>query len=173
MTRSRIPVFLLAFVVATPLAATTLIRLSFERIVSASDAIVEGRVRSTRSFWEGKQIQTEVTLEVTRTLKGKASPTLSFRQLGGSVAAPVPITLTLPGAPAHSVGDRGFYFLSPGLAGHHEIVGLSQGRVLEQEDDLGAYVVFHGLRRTPGEFADDIRRVLAGQSADATGRGAR
>ncbi len=160
--RALIPLIVLAL--AAPAAATTLVRLSLERMVSASDTIVEGRVDGTRSFWQGKQILTEVTLAVARSLKGKADAKLIFVQLGGTVMQPVPITLTVPGAPVQSAGDQGFYFLAPGLDGRKVIVGLSQGRVLERQDETGAFVNFQGRRRTPGEFADEIRRILAGQA---------
>jgi len=41
-----------------PAYATTVRHLEIKDIVGASDTIVHGRVESTRSFWQGKQIHT-------------------------------------------------------------------------------------------------------------------
>jgi hypothetical protein len=159
----RVAASLLVLAAFSHATATMLVHLSLERLASAADTIVEGRVEAVRSFWEGRQIVTEVTLSVWRALKGHPGARVSFLQVGGSVQAPVPATMTVPGAPIHSVGDEGFYFLEPGGPGREIVVGLSQGRVPERRDEAGLFVGFDGRRRTPGQFADDVRRALAGQ----------
>jgi hypothetical protein len=148
-----------------PAAATTLVRLSLDQITAASDTIVEGRVVSVRSYWQGKQILTEVGLSVAQSLKGPGASRLSFVQVGGSVSAPVPVMMTVPGAPIHAVGDEGFYFLQPGAPGQRIIVGLSLGRVPIRRDGQGPFIIHQGRRFAPSEFADEVRRILAGQAA--------
>ncbi len=163
-----LPGALLIVAFALPAAATTLARMNLDRIVAASDTIVEGRVESIRSFWQGKQILTEVGLSVSQSLKGEAAKRLVFVQLGGSVSSPVPVTMTVPGAPIHAVGDEGFYFLQPGAPGQRIVVGLSLGRMPIRRDDRGTYLMHEGRRLTPPEFADEVRRILAGQAARPT-----
>lgn len=148
----------------TPTAATMIVHLDLEDMVAASDTIVEGKVEALRTFWQGKQILTEVTLRVSRAHKGAASEKLAFIQMGGSVKEPFPVTMTVPGAPIQSVGDEGFYFLEPRSPGQKMIVGLSLGRVLKQRDADGEFIMHQGKRLTAGEFADEIRRAIAGQS---------
>ena len=153
---------------APPASATTLARMSLDEIVAASDTIVEGRVVSIRSYWQGKQMLTEIGLSVSRSLKGSAARRLSFVQPGGRVSSPVPVTVTVPGAPIHAIGDEGFYFLQPGAPGQRLVVGLSLGRVPIRRDDGGPFIMHDGRRLAPSEFADEVRRLLAGQAAVPT-----
>ena len=154
-----------ALAVLTP--ATTIRRMTLPQVVEASETILEGRVDSVRSYWEGSQILTEVRLTVGRSFKGIGAPgsRVSFVQLGGRVTSPVPLDMVVPGAPVHQVGDQGFYFLQGGAPGQRVIVGLSRGHVPVRRDAQGPFVTFDGVRRTPGEFADAIRAALAGQAA--------
>ncbi|MEK7282539.1 MAG: hypothetical protein AAB249_01905, partial [Acidobacteriota bacterium] len=96
-----------------PAFGTTVRRLGLAELVPASESIVLGKVEASRSYWQGKQIYTEVTVAVTRTLKGARSGKLTFIQLGGRVEQPVPLEMALPGAPIHRVGDEAYFFLQP------------------------------------------------------------
>ena len=154
---------LLAIALLAPVSATTIARLSLDDMVAASDTIVEGKVVGLRTYWQGRQILTEVSLNVTRTHKGAASSKLVFIQMGGRVETPFPVTMTVPGAPVESLGDEGFYFLEPRSPGEKMIVGLSLGRVLKGQDADGEFIMHDGKRLTAGEFADEIRRAIAGQ----------
>jgi len=137
--------------------------MSLEEIAGASSDVVRGRVESTRSFWEGKQIWTEVTLTVGRAYKGKAAGRVTFLQLGGQVSTPVPLEMTVAGAPVHRIGDEGFYFLEPGSPGRRIIVGLFRGHVPLRRDAGGEFIQFDGRRLQPHQFEDEIRRALAAQ----------
>ena len=148
--------------------ATTIRHLDLGQMTAAADTIVHGRVESVRSFWEGRQILTEVSLVVDRGLKGPAADRVSFVQVGGTVSSPVPINMTVPGAPVHKVGDEGFYFLEPVKDGRHVLVGLSLGRVQVLQGDQGAYVTHEGKRISPEAFEEQIRRAVSGQK-DAVG----
>src|SRR5258706_3968664 len=128
-------ILLLAF--ALPALATTVRHLGLGELVASSDTIVQGRVRGVRSFWQGKQILTEVTVGVGRALKGKSASSVTFRQVGGRVSAPVPLEMTVPGAPTFSTGDEGYFFLQPAGGGTRMVVGLFQGHVPLRRDAHG------------------------------------
>jgi hypothetical protein len=153
-----------------PVLATTVKHLGLKDIVGASDAIVAGRVESTRSFWRGKQIYTEVGLAVSRVLKGPREERLTFLQAGGRVESPVPLEMTVPGSPIFPVGDEAYFFLQAGNTGERYVVGLFQGHVPLRHDVRGDFVVFGGARRSPAEFEELIRREMAGQKHDTPGR---
>jgi hypothetical protein len=162
---------LLGGLLIAPARATTIRRMSLDEIADRSDTIVEARVSSVRSFWEGKKVWTEVSLSVTHAYKGSPGTRLSFMQLGGSVRAPVPLTMTVAGAPLHQVGDEGFYFLQPGAPGQKILVGLARGLMRIRHDERGAFVTVEGHRRTPIEFGEQLRRMVAGQSPDLSPKG--
>ena len=149
--------------------ATTVKRLGLEKMVAASDLIVDGRVSAVRSYWRGKQIVTEVTIGVTGALTGRKTDTLKFVQVGGRVETPVPLEMTVPGAPTHRVGDQGYYFLEPGRSGEHVIVGLFQGHVPVRRDAQGEFVVSAGTRKSRAQFEEEVRRHIAAQSQDRPG----
>lgn len=158
-----------ALCLALPAFATTVRRMGLPELVPASESIVLGRVEATRSYWQGKQIYTEVTLSVRRSLKGPRTGTLTFVQLGGSVEKPVPLEMVLPGAPIHRVGDEAYFFLQPGRPGERIIVGLFRGHVPLHRDEQGEYVIFDGARRVPAGFEEEIRRQVAAQKQDPHG----
>lgn len=158
-----------AFSLALPAFATTVRRLSLAELVPASESIVLGRVESSRSYWQGKQIYTEVTLSVLRTLKGPRTGTLTFVQLGGRVETPVPLEMVLPGAPIHRVGDEAYFFLQPGRPGERIIVGLFRGHIPLHRDDQGEFLLFDGARKVPAGFEEEIRRQVTGQKQDPRG----
>jgi hypothetical protein len=152
-----------------PTFATTVKRLGLKEIVGASDTIVEARVESIRSFWQNSQILTEVTVEVSRALKGPRAGRLTFLQVGGRVDAPIPLEMTVPGAPIYRVGDEAYFFLQPGRPGERLVVGLFQGHVPLRRDAQGDFVVSGGSRKSPAQFEEEIRRQMAGQKQDASG----
>ena len=154
---------------SAPAFCTTVRRLGLAEMVPVSEAIVLGRVEASRTYWQGKQIYTEVTLAVTRSLKGAGGRTLTFVQLGGRVEQPVPLEMTVPGAPIHRVGDEAYFFLQPGRPGERIIVGLFRGHVPLRRDERGEYVLFDGTRKAPAGFEEEIRRQLAGQKQESRG----
>ena len=159
-------------------SATQVRRMDLPEVVSLAGTIVEGRVARVDSFWEGKQIFTEVTITVTRAHKGAPGAGLSFRQLGGRVDSPAPIAMTVPGAPTHRVGDRGFYFVEAHPGSHPTLIGIWAGHAPIRRDDRGEYLTFNGTRHTPGEFGQRVRLLVieqqrgAGSDDPSPGRGA-
>lgn len=158
-----------AICLSHPAFATTVRRLGLKDLVPASESIVLGKVEATRSYWQGKQIYTEVTVAVTRSIKGPRFATMTFVQLGGRVEQPVPLEMTLPGAPIHRVGDQAYFFLQPGRPGDRVIVGLFRGHVPLRRDGRGEYVLFDGARKAPAQFEEEIRRQMAGQKQENPG----
>ena len=156
------------FLVSKPVLATTVKHLDLGEIIGAADTIVEGRVDSIRSFWLGRQICTEVSVRVSRALKGPRQDRLTFLQVGGRVDSPVPLEMTVPGAPIYRVGDEAYFFLQPGGPGERIVVGLFQGRVPVRRDAQGEYVRAGGARKSPAQFEEEIRRHMADQKQDAT-----
>ena len=153
-------------IASLPSFATTVKHLELKDIVGASDTIVQGRVESMRSFWQGRQIRTEVRVAVSRALKGPRGDRLTFLQTGGRVESPVPLEMTVPGAPIFRVGDEAYFFLQPGNRGERYVVGLFQGHVPLRHDARGDFVVFGGARQSPAQFEEAIRRQMAGQKQD-------
>ena len=151
-----------------PLPATTVKRLGLEELIDAADTIVQGRVQAIHSFWRDRQICTEVTVAVSRALKGARRDRLTFTQVGGRVDAPVPLEMTVPGAPIYRIGDEAYFFLEPAGPGERIVVGLFQGRVPVRRDAQGEYVGARGARKSPAQFDEEIRRHLAGQKPDRT-----
>jgi hypothetical protein len=161
---------LVGLIASHPALATSIKRLGLGEIVEASDTIVQGRVDAIRSFWQDRQIYTEVRVAVARSLKGKHQDRLTFLQVGGRVDSPVPLEMTVPGAPMYRVGEEAYFFLQPGRPGERIVVGLFQGHVPVRRDAQGDYVGSPGARKSPAQFDEEIRRHLAGQRPDRTVR---
>jgi hypothetical protein len=140
--------------------------LGLEEIIGASDTILQGRVESVRSYWHGRQIETEVGIAVSRGLKGPRATRVTFLQVGGRVDSPVPMEMTVPGAPIFRVGDQAYFFLQSGQAGERHVVGLFQGYVPVRHDAQGDFVLLGGARKSPAAFEEEIRRRMAGQTTD-------
>ncbi len=162
------PILALLLLSTVPALATTVRRAGLKEIVEASDAIIEGRVESIRSFWRDRQILTEVSVVVSSAFKGSRTMRLTFLQVGGRVDLPVPIEMTVPGSPIFSVGEEAYLFLQSGKPGERYIVGLFQGHVPLRHDAQGDFVAFGGARRSPAQFEEEIRRQIAGQKLDAS-----
>jgi hypothetical protein len=159
----------LALAGAVPASATSVRRMTLEQTTTAADRIVFARVESARSYWEGTRIWTEVTLAVGDTLKGDHAARLTFVQLGGRVERPVPLAMTVAGAPVHRAGDEGYFFLEPGEAGRRVIVGLHRGHVPLRHDDRGPYVTHEGRRLAPADFEARVRWALQAGARAAGG----
>src|SRR5262245_15353337 len=151
------------------LFATSVRRLDLGEIVAASDTIVEGRIEAIHCFWRDRQIYTEVRVAVARSLKGPRRDLLTFLQVGGRVDSPVPLEMTVPGAPTYRLGEEAYFFLQPGRPGERVVVGLFQGHVRVRHDAQGDYVGAPGARKSPAQFEEEIRRRMAGQDPAAPG----
>jgi hypothetical protein len=158
MRRSIFVVVLIALFVAS-IDATTVAPLSFEQLVSGSSAVVYGRVTDVRSQWTADRrfIESIVSIEVIKGMKGGASNTISFTVPGGQVGRYLNV---IPGAPMFSTGDLAVFFLTAHGPRLPVTTGLTQGIYRVQRDaSSGAMLVMPPIVDTVGPIVrGDVRR---------------
>jgi hypothetical protein len=106
--------------------AITVVPMTFEQLVDESVAIVYARVADVRGHWttDGQSIESLITLESLRYLKGDLGATLLTRLPGGEVGG---IVNVLPGAPVLRQGDLVVLFLAARGPAIPTVLGLGQG----------------------------------------------
>lgn len=161
-----------------PASATVLLPVTFDELVTGSQAIVHGRIVSmqTEVTPDRLGVSTLVTLDVADQLKGNFGSRVTFRVPGGRVGRYQRIVV---GAPVLAEGDEVVVFLSARGPSVPYLFGLSQGvyRVSRQADARGMVsqpiVAGHGagaeriVRGDPArqplpvpEFTGRIRAIL-------------
>lgn len=162
-----------AFVV--PAFATTLAPLSFEQLVNESAVVVYGRVAEVRSQWteDRRFIESVVSIEILKGMKGSAGETIAFTVPGGTVGR---YRNVIPGAPVFAVGDSAVFFLTSRGPRLPVTTGLTQGIYRVQRDTQsgemlvmppvldGGRVVRGDVRRKPASlaaFESSVRAVTA------------
>jgi hypothetical protein len=111
--------------VVTPASATTVERMELPQLVSSSDNIIQGRVESLESRYEGNRIYTYISITVDEPLKGAARKAVLVRQLGGSIGAK---RTWIPGMPQFTGGSQVIVFLRDRHDGTFDVAGLNQGK---------------------------------------------
>jgi hypothetical protein len=175
MRRSVAAAFLIALLVASA-DATTVAPLSFEQLVNASSAVVYGRVTDVRSQWTADRrfIESVVSVDVIRGMKGGASETMAFTVPGGQVGRYLNV---IPGAPTFAPGDLAVFFLTAHGPRLPVTTGLTQGIYRVQRDaasgamlvtppivDVAGPIVRGDVRRKPVSltaFEGSVRAVAA------------
>jgi len=145
------------------LEASSAIRLNDEQLVLGSTLIVEGRVVGVRSEWNAArtQIQTVVTLSVSRALKGKpASSTLTVRMLGGRMGD---IEQELVGSPTFSIDEDVIVFFERSLSHPVPITGYSQGKLTVVNDATTGRRVIRERGIPHDEYVDSVTRIVASE----------
>ena len=106
--------------------ATTVMPLTFEQLVNGSQAVVYGRVSEVRSQWTADRrfIESVVTVEILRGMKGGARESIAFTVPGGQVGRYLNI---IPGTPAFAAGDLAVFFLRAQGPRLPVTTGLTQG----------------------------------------------
>lgn len=139
MPRSVIAVFI-AVLVAAPAGAVTVAPLSFEQLIQASSAVVFGRVSSVRTQWseDRRHVESVVTVEVLKGLKGSPSEAMSFTVPGGQLGRYVNL---IPGAPSFREGDLAVVFLAARGPRLPVTTGFTQGIYRVQRDRTGELLV--------------------------------
>jgi hypothetical protein len=119
-----IAVFVVASVASG--SATVVIPASFEEMVAGSELVVHGRVRAVRGqSTDGRRsIESLVTVDVTSTIKGEPSATVTFRVPGGEVGR---YRVVMVGAPVFEEGDEVVVFLDGRPPSMPMPFGLHQG----------------------------------------------
>src|SRR6185295_16679047 len=140
-TKSASLFFVLSIVLSVPSRATTLIPADLGELSRDARAIVRGRVAALDPQWTEDRgtIETIVTLEVERYIKGALAPTLRFRVPGGDLGRFRSIVV---GAPEFAVDERVVVFLGARGPSVPFVLGLNQGvfRVVTAADQGGDLV---------------------------------
>jgi len=178
MRRSLLAVF---FITLFSLAAhaTTVAPLSFEQLVNASQSVVYGRVADVRAQWTADRrfIESVVTVEILRGMKGNAGESIAFTVPGGQVGRYLNV---IPGAPSFAPGDLAVFFLTAQGPRLPVTTGLTQGIYRVQRDlssgemlvvppviDVAGRVVRGDVRRKPvslSAFEGTVRAVALRQA---------
>jgi hypothetical protein len=143
--------------------ASTVRQLDTRELTLDSHDIVVGEIQSVRSYWNTAhtRIFTDVTVHVTRSLKGDAGSTLTLTELGGEVDG---ARLDVPGCPTFRPGEQTLLFVWRDPQGHAQVNGLAQGKFdIQIDPSTGERTV---QRAAPGFGARDaktLRVVPAGQ----------
>ena len=131
----------LAGALAATASATVLVPADVGELARDAVAIVRGRVVALNARWtdDHRSIDTIVTLEVERYLKGSFGPTLQFRVPGGELGRFRSIVV---GAPDFAVDEHVVIFLGARGPSVPYILGFSQGvfRVVSSADQSGLVV---------------------------------
>jgi len=118
--------------------ATVIVPADLGELARDAKAIARGRVSAVTGRWtdDRRTIETIVTLDVDRYLKGSLGSTIAFRIPGGSLGRYRRIVV---GAPEFTIGDRVIVFLGANGPMVPFIVGFNQGvyRVLVAADGSG------------------------------------
>lgn len=161
MLRSALIVFCCGLFAANA-GAATLVPLSFEQLVNESAAVVYGRVTEVRSQWTADRrfIESVVSIDVLKGMKGGATEAISFTVPGGQVGRYVNV---IPGAPVFAAGDTAVFFLTARGPRLPVTTGLTQGIYRVQRDARsGEMLVMPPALDPPGRIVrGDVRRKPA------------
>lgn len=177
MRRSLLTV-LLAVLAAVPTRAVTVVPLSFEELVRQSSSVVYARVVDVHGQWsdDRRRIDSLVTVEVIKGLKGTATAELTVTVPGGQVGRYVNL---MPGAPTFARGDLAVLFLTARGPRLPVTTGFTQGIYRVQRDTnsgatlvappavepAGAPIVRGDRRRQPVSLAAFELAVRAAQDS--------
>lgn len=125
MLRSAAVLLLLA-ALASPVNAITVVPISFEELVETANVVVYARVANVEGRWtsDRRSIDSIVSLEALRYLKGDLGPALLMRLPGGQTGGMINV---IPGAPTVREGDLVVLFLGARGPALLSPVGLTQG----------------------------------------------
>jgi hypothetical protein len=142
--------------------ATTVQKLSFDRLIREADVIVRGRIEKLKSQEAagGGAITTVVTVSVEKQFKGAQVSSINIKQPGGSIGD---IAQGVPGSPEFSSDEDVFLFLKRKGRGTFEIVGEKQGKFTVKNQAGGnRWIVEDFARRTEDleTFLDRLTRML-------------
>lgn len=135
---SRLPLLLMLALLASAADATTIVPADVGELTHDAIAIARGRVVGVDAQWtdDRRTIETLVTLEVERYLKGDLGPTVQFRVPGGRLGR---FRSVVVGAPEFAADDRVVVFLGASGPSIPHLVGFSQGvyRLVPAADSSG------------------------------------
>jgi hypothetical protein len=131
--RYAVWLLLLSLGSVTSVMATTVAPLSFDQLVTESALVVYGRVIDVRSQWtdDRRFIESVVSVEIIKGMKGSARDTISFTVPGGEVGR---YRNVIPGSPIFVPGDAAVLFLTARGARLPVTTGFTQGIYRVQRD---------------------------------------
>jgi len=150
--------------IALPASATTLQHVDTRELVRSSAEIVVGHVDDAHSYWNAdhSKILTDVTIRVSRSIKGRAPDRLTLTQLGGEVGN---VRYTIPGCPVFRPGEEALLFVWRDSNGRAQVNGLAQGKFDIHRDASGAAFVQRTVTGFAVRDARTLRPLVAGQPA--------
>jgi hypothetical protein len=148
--------------VAALAAASTVQKLSFERLVDTSDVIVEGRVAEVkpRRSPDGSFSTTRVAVTVAEQFKGKKVPSVVIEQPGGPIGD---VVQGSPGMPDFSADEPVIIFLQRHTRETYSVVGGKQGKftvATESGGDRKLVEDFAHRTETHDAFIDRLAKAL-------------
>jgi hypothetical protein len=107
--------------------ASLLVSRTPEQLGAGSDAVVLGKVESSKSYWNERhtKVFTRVHIAVERTYKGAGMAAIDLVQLGGTIGT---MKVTAHGAPTWRIGEEVLIFAERDGAGAYRVAGFSQGK---------------------------------------------
>jgi hypothetical protein len=107
--------------------ATTMIPLSINQLVDASDEVVRGTVTEiwTEPDTNTGMVWTYAQIEVSKALKGTPGSVVIIEQPGGTWGTK---SAAVEGVARFSIGEEGYFFVEHLRSGHNVSVGMSQGK---------------------------------------------
>jgi hypothetical protein len=126
--------------------ATTLLKADVPTLARASASVVQARVLDTQSAWNADHtmIFTQVTLGVTRTLRGRSQSRIVVRVPGGTADG---FTIEMAGAPKFQRGSSVVAFIGRWDDGAAKVVGYAQGLSRVVPDRLGNLILQGGVAK--------------------------
>ncbi len=147
-------VFLVAFLAAPLLRATTVIPMSVEELTTASERVMRGHAVEAWSNWnpEHTLIFTYTRFQVDENLKGVSNAVITVKQLGGSAGG---YTQHVAGVHHWSAGESAVLFLraSAPQDGTFAVVGLMQGDFRVRRSASGEMVADNGMHASTAKSA--------------------
>ena len=127
--------------------ASTLQKLSFDRLVEEADVIIRGKVEElkNRPASDQSSVRTIIKISVTQQLKGQKVSSVTIEQPGGSLGE---VVQGVPGLAEFSSGEDVFLFLKRSRLGTFTLVGGRQGKFTTKSQPGSSGVVEDFARRT-------------------------
>ena len=168
--RRRFVAQLVIFVVFTCLGAlgfvqaTTLQKLSFDRLLGEADLIIKGRVEElkTRQVSDRRPMTAIIRVSIENQFKGPNVSSVTIEQPGGAVGD---IAQGVPGLPEFSPGENVILFLKRHRGGAFTIVGGKQGKfTVKTQPGSSEEVVEDFAHRTEAleSFLDRLTNMIKG-----------